>query len=210
MPFFAGTTGRVHYRRWETPGECLAGLMFLHGMGQHTGHYHRFAAALGAIGIETWGIDQAGHGLSEGDPDDPGVLADLAEDAARLTAIAERDRPGLPRALMGHSLGAAVSITLLARESDRFECAVLCGTPKSATGDDGVALLTGLRIPILAVHGIDDRIAPIDPVRGWAAQLSNVELREFENAGHDLLHEKVHRAVTSAVGEFVLAAAVRR
>ncbi len=64
MPFFDGAAGRIHYRTWNTDAASV-GIVFAHGIGQHTGNYHRFAAGLGARGIALWGIDLAGHGLSE-------------------------------------------------------------------------------------------------------------------------------------------------
>jgi len=213
MPFFAGATGQIHYRRWplaSTEGRALprAGVVFLHGMGQHTGHYHRFAAGLAAHDVEMWGIDQAGHGLSEGTPGAPGALTDLADDAARITEIAAGDRPGLPLVLMGHSLGAAVSVTLLRRGLAPFHAAVLCGTPKSVVRQEETAGFADPGFPVLAIHGVDDRLAPIDGVRTWTAGLAGVTLREYPDTGHDLLHEKSHRTVTNDVADFVRGATV--
>lgn len=210
MPFFAGATGQIHYRRWPLAGDRRprAGLVFLHGMGQHTGHYHRFAARLADHGVEMWGIDQAGHGLSEGTPGAPGAVADLADDAARLTGLAVADCPGLPLAIMGHSLGAAVTVTLLRRGLAPFGAAVLCGTPKSVVQHGETSSFADSGFPVLAVHGVDDRLAPIDGVREWSAGVPGLELREYVDAGHDLLHEKVHRAVSDDVAAFVLGAIV--
>ncbi|MFZ2177797.1 MAG: alpha/beta fold hydrolase [Rhodococcus sp. (in: high G+C Gram-positive bacteria)] len=206
MPFFDGHSGRIHYRYWPAE-ELRAQLVFLHGMGQHTGHYHRFARGLTSAGIGVWGIDQAGHGLSEGDL--PGSVSELAQDAALLARLATDHARDVPAALMGHSLGAAVSMELLAGEllaggASGLRCAVLCGTPKSAVSGATAAALSRADIPVLAVHGVDDRLAPIDPVREWARGIPALEFREFDDAGHDLLHEKVHAAVTATVREFVL------
>ncbi|WP_072687421.1 alpha/beta hydrolase [Rhodococcus marinonascens] len=202
MPFFDGHSGRVHYRHWTAVGQPVAQLVFLHGLGQHTGHYHRFARGANAARIGVWGLDQAGHGLSEGDH--PGPVADLAEDAALLTQLAAEPARDVPLVLMGHSLGAAVAMELLLRHGLGFRSAVLCGTPKDAAVPQTADALRALKMPLLAVHGVDDRIAPIDPVRVWAAEIVNLELREFEHAGHDLLHEKIHHTVTEVVRDFVL------
>ena len=210
MPFFTGATGQIHYRRWPLAGDRRprAGVVFLHGMGQHTGHYHRFAARLAHHDIEMWGLDQAGHGLSEGTPGAPGLLVDLADDAARLTESAVADRPGLPLVVMGHSLGAAVAVTLLRRGRAPFRAAVLCGTPKSVVQQRETSDFADPEFPVLAVHGIDDRLAPIDGVRPWAAGVPGLELREYADAGHDLLHEKIHRVVADDVAAFVVDATV--
>lgn len=210
MPFLTGATGQIHYRRWSLDGgrEPRAGVVFLHGMGQHTGHYHRFAAGLAVHGIEMWGLDQAGHGLSEGTPGAPGELADLAADADHLTDVAVADRPDLPLVLMGHSLGAAVAITLLRRKRGPFRAAVLCGTPKSVVQQHVTSDFADPGLPVLAIHGVDDRLAPLDGVRAWTSGLPGVTLREYADAGHDLLHEKVHRSVTNDVADFVIGVTV--
>ena len=207
MPFFDGRTGQVHFRHWPAAGGAVptVSLVFLHGLGQHSGQYHRFARAMTASGIDAWAIDHTGHGLSEGDPGVGAPLSDLAADAAALADIALAELPEVPQAVMGHSLGAVTALTVLAHRDHEFASAVLCGIPRSAVEQHGWAELSDAGIPVLVVHGTDDRIAPVDPVRDWARTLRNVEMREFEDAGHDLLHEKVHASVTNVSREFLLA-----
>ena len=207
MPFFDGRTGQVHFRHWPTAGGAApkVSLIFLHGLGQHSGQYHRFASAMTVSGIDVWAIDHTGHGLSEGDPGVGAPLSDLAADAATLADIALAELPEAPQAVMGHSLGAVTALTVLAHRDHEFASAVLCGIPRSAVEQHGWAELSDAGIPVLVVHGTDDRIAPVDPVRDWARTLRNVEMREFEDAGHDLLHEKVHASVTNVSREFLLA-----
>ncbi|WP_406229918.1 alpha/beta hydrolase [Nocardia sp. NBC_01009] len=78
---------------------------------------------------------------------------------------------------------------------------ILCGTPQ-----DVAALNIDIpNQPTLLIHGRDDRIAPIEPIREWARARRNINMREFADAGHDLLHEPHHGNVTEAVIEFVLA-----
>ncbi|MEV6767050.1 alpha/beta fold hydrolase [Nocardia sp. NPDC051030] len=266
MPYLDGARGRLHYRRWpiENPVALIA---LLPGIGQHSGHYHRFARALEPAGIELCALDTSGHGLSEGDAARPGTLPELSADATTfLNAI--RPHPNPPLILMGHSLGAATAFAVLA-DDPAPPCAglILCGTPKAvfeglppksargsdasdpggssavsrartegavrrtaaprtaAPGDDAVvAQQTGGRgglgcgrrtsaaagpvlpegLPVLVVHGVDDRRAPIDPVRAWAGKVA-VTFREYSDAGHDLLHEPVAAQVSADIAEWVRA-----
>ena len=186
MPFFKGTTGSVHYRSWRVE-DPAAVVVFAHGFRQHSGQYHRFARALNARGIELWALDHAGHGLSEGDPEQVAPIADLAANVVALADIAK------PTVLMGHSLGA---VTVLAVPSTLRR--VLCGTPKRVADE---------RLPsseTLVVHGVDDRLAPIDPIRQWVTGSPHVRMLEYADAGHDLLHEPVHARVTVDVADFVV------
>ncbi|MBU3063391.1 lysophospholipase [Nocardia sp. NEAU-G5] len=215
MPFFEGARGRLHYRRWPVhPPEArehpTALVLWLPGTGQHSGHYHRFARALGARNIEVWGLDTAGQGLSEGDPAAPGTLDELAADARLLATLMRRDSPGVPLILAGHSLGAATVLALVSGAAGtasgptgpapEWAGLVLTGTPKRALSGD-VSLPDGLRA--LALHGVDDRRAPIDVVRDWTLRRQSVGLREYADAGHDLLHEPVHARVAADIAEWI-------
>lgn len=192
LPFFAGVSGAVHYRRWPVDDAPLR-MVFLHGMRQHSGNYHRFGRALGRYGIELWALDHVGHGLSEGEPGHPGPIADLGANAVLLAELAE----GLPLVLMGHSLGAAAALAAAA-QSELFTALILCGTPKSVVA----RAVPAPTLPTLIVHGIDDRLAPIDILRQWTSDKPSLQSIEYADAGHDLLHEPVHAQVTADIAEF--------
>ncbi|MGN7133646.1 alpha/beta hydrolase [Rhodococcoides corynebacterioides] len=199
MSFFEGSRGRVHYRRWpaESP---RAHVVFLHGRGQHSGQYHRFGAAMAAHGIETTALDHIGHGLSEGDiGDDASYLDALAENARLLVDLVRESAGGV--AVMGHSLGSATAVRMLAGGvASGITAAVLVAAPSRLVMRD--ELIRAARIPTLAMHGVDDRMVPIDGVRDLVRG-TTVTLREYDDAGHDLLHEKVHRVVTDDAAAFV-------
>jgi pimeloyl-ACP methyl ester carboxylesterase len=65
------------------------------------------------------------------------------------------------------------------------------------------AELPKLAVPTLAVHGVNDPIAPIDPVRAYAEQIEPLQLQEFPGAHHDILNETVHREVAEAIVDFI-------
>ncbi|MBF6163671.1 alpha/beta hydrolase [Streptomyces gardneri] len=227
MPFFDGRRGRMHYRRWpiESP---LYTVVLLPGTGQHSSHYHRFARALKPAGAEVWALDTSGHGLSEGDPHRPGTLAELVADAVRLVELAGT---GLPLILMGHSLGAVTALGILGAAVPDSSVAttdsmvlerdyplrpalpvhtlaglVLSGVPPRALGG-GAPGAPGTplprQLPVLAVHGVDDRRAPIDAIRVWTSRHESVDLRQYTDAGHDLLHEPVHARVTADIADWM-------
>lgn len=197
MPYFDSARGRLHYRRWSVDSPA-ATLVLLPGTGQHSGHYHRFATALERLArIELWTLDTAGQGLSEGDPDAPGTIDELAADARGLLGEVTAAAP----VLMGHSLGAVTALAVAAENPGDLGGLVLCGTPRRAT-----EIAPDPRLPVLAVHGADDRRAPIDVIRLWTARHGSVDLREYADAGHDLLHEPVQQRVTADIAEWVSAA----
>ncbi|MFG2186110.1 alpha/beta hydrolase [Nocardia iowensis] len=230
MPFFDSARGRMHYRRWPTE-DSVATVLLLPGLGQHSGHYHRFARTLKAAGIAMWALDTSGHGLSEGDPRKPGTLAELVADALKLFDIVRATSPESSLLLMGHSLGAVTALGLFGSAVPDADAAttdstvverayplrpaipaaavrgmVLSGVPKRALGGGlpgapGTPLPPGL--PVLAVHGVEDRRAPIDAVRVWTQRHESVDLREYADAGHDLLHEPVHARVAADIADWM-------
>ncbi len=128
MPYFDGARGRVYYRHWEGHSP-QAQLVFLHGHGEHSGHYHRFAAALNHRGISVWAADLIGHGLSEGERGVVTSVDDLAANGAQLTLLARESAPRLPIALAGHSLGGAAAAILATGDAEPYVGLVLTGTP---------------------------------------------------------------------------------
>ncbi len=134
MPFLDHPHGRAYYRHWAAE-EPRAVVVFLHGFGEHTGVYHRYAYALNAAGIDLWAVDQFGHGLTPGDRGDFGSIADSSDLADTLTELAEGERPGLPLIAQGHSFGAVVTLTRLLDHPDRYRAGVISGAPLAPIPD---------------------------------------------------------------------------
>jgi alpha-beta hydrolase superfamily lysophospholipase len=65
------------------------------------------------------------------------------------------------------------------------------------------AELPKLTVPTLAVHGVNDPIAPIGGVRAYAEQIDSLQLKEIPGGRHDILNDISHREVASAIVDFV-------
>jgi alpha-beta hydrolase superfamily lysophospholipase len=120
--------GRAYYRHWACPDPSAA-VVFLHGFGEHTGLYHRYAFALNAKGIDVWAVDQLGHGLTSGTRGDFGSIEASSALAEQLTQVAEQARPGLPLVAAGHSFGSIVTLFRVLATPDRYRAAVISGAP---------------------------------------------------------------------------------
>ena len=114
---------RLRVVRWPGLAEATPAppLVMLHGFGEHIGRYQHVIAAVTASGRPVWGMDLAGHGLSDGSRPDVGSLAHVLADVGKLVAKATAD-PGLatdgPSAtpgqsakpvMFGHSMGGALA-----------------------------------------------------------------------------------------------------
>ncbi|AHH17864.1 alpha/beta hydrolase family protein [Nocardia nova SH22a] len=135
---FHGATGTIHYGHWVPP-RPRAVLIFFHGLGEHIGSYHPFAAALNAAGIAVWAGDHAGHGRSDGERVLISSVDTLADDAETLTGLVRAAHPDVPLILGGHSLGALISALLIAERGVPATALVLAGSSLAAGGESWVA-----------------------------------------------------------------------
>lgn len=101
--------------------------------------------------------------------------------------------------------------------ADPFYVDSLENDPLAFVGADGTSLareldrawdrfggdLPGLSVPTLAVHGVNDSVAPVSAVRAYADQIGPLQLTEFPGGRHDILNETVHREVATTIVEFI-------
>lgn len=105
---------RLRLRTAILSGPVRAELLVTHGLGEHAGRYTHVAAALAERGIRVTAYDLRGHGRSPGARVDVERYELLLDD---LRAVLDRVRAaGRPVFLLGHSLGAQVTLRLLQRE----------------------------------------------------------------------------------------------
>lgn len=107
--FFSDDGLRLHYRFHRNP-DAERTLVIMHGHGEHAGRYEKFASILAAERLSIAVYDARGAGKSEGRE----VYVETLEDYLRdLTAFMRHLGDHLsdqPIVLLGHSLGALVSM----------------------------------------------------------------------------------------------------
>jgi alpha-beta hydrolase superfamily lysophospholipase len=123
----------IFTRLWRPEPAPRAVVQIVHGLAEHSARYGRLAEALTREGYAVYAHDHRGHGLTC-PPADLGFFAErdgwrkLLED---IEAVAERigaDHPGLPRALLSHSMGSFLGQTYIAERGDTLAAAALSGT----------------------------------------------------------------------------------
>ncbi len=125
--------GDVFSRAWLPDTAPRAIIQIAHGMQEHAGRYDRFARRLAANGWAVYANDHIGHGKSAMGHIgtfslSPGGFEFLLKDMHTLFEYAMREYPGLPRVLMGHSMGSIASGIFPARYDDE-DVLILMGTP---------------------------------------------------------------------------------
>ena len=114
--FLAASEGtRLFYRRWRTESAPRAACFLVHGLAEHSGRYSHLAQHLAGRGFSVWAMDNSGHGRSGGRRGDCRGVGQLAEDLHLLAEEAGREEPGLPRLMVGHSLGGLIALTYAVR-----------------------------------------------------------------------------------------------
>src|SRR4051812_29743820 len=109
--------------RWDPDDEPRAIAQVTHGMGEHALRYTRLAHALNGEGYVVYAQDHRGHGKSVRTSDELGRIGatgwtELVADVDRLADLAKAAHPGLPLALIGHSMGSFAAQQYVLDHSD--------------------------------------------------------------------------------------------
>ena len=130
---FDGVGGvRIVYDVW-TPDTTPRGVVVLaHGLGEHARRYDHVAARFGRDGLLTYALDHRGHGRSGGKRV---LLKDISEytgDFDTLVGIATHEHPGVPRIVLGHSMGGGIVFAYGVERPDDYDLMVLSGPAVAA------------------------------------------------------------------------------
>jgi alpha-beta hydrolase superfamily lysophospholipase len=105
--------------RHQIPSSPRARVVLLHGYAEHNGRYAGLTAALTGAGYECHAPDLRGHGLSEGVRGHVLRFEDYLDDVDLILENLPGDG-GLPRFLIGHSLGGLISLACVLRRPEAF------------------------------------------------------------------------------------------
>ncbi|MGW0392051.1 alpha/beta fold hydrolase [Streptomyces sp. NPDC003042] len=160
-----GITVTVH--EWLPDGPPRAIVLIAHGMGEHALRYAPLAHDLTARGYAVYAPDHRGHGLTTAAG--AGVLGEngwqlLVDDLAAVGAAARGRYPGIPLALLGHSLGSFAAQHQLLERPGGADAVALFGT----TAVD----LMFLRVAQAGGDALSAFNAPFQPARTPADWLS--------------------------------------
>jgi alpha-beta hydrolase superfamily lysophospholipase len=100
------------YNKGNRPPKAVAFLV--HGMGEHGGRYAAFAEHLRSLEFQVLVPDLRGFGMSGGRRVFVKRFSDFHEDLHALRGWAERQNPGVPVFMIGHSFGGLVVSSYLA------------------------------------------------------------------------------------------------
>lgn len=137
----------IHAVIWRPEGQIRAVLQISHGVAEYALRYEPFAAFLTEQGFAVAANDHIGHGqsLAEGAPrlyfGPKGSWQTVVDDLYTLRCHCGKEFPGVPYALLGHSMGSFLARTYLIRYPGTVQAAVIMGT-----GQQSAAMTAGGRL----------------------------------------------------------------
>ena len=108
----------LFYRYWPAAVSGNRVLLVLHGIGYHSGPYNVIADALNPHGIDVYGLDARGHGLSCGRRGYLGTPAQTSEDVSAMIRFLKQQRPSAQLYLLGESMGGALALDYIKDSTD--------------------------------------------------------------------------------------------
>lgn len=121
-----GSHGALALHRWTAEQPRFVALL-AHGYGEHAGRYAYPAARLVAAGAAVYAPDHVGHGRSDGERAHVELIEGMVTDLGTVAKQAGTDHPGLPVALIGHSMGGIIAVRYVQRAVGPVDALVLSG-----------------------------------------------------------------------------------
>jgi alpha-beta hydrolase superfamily lysophospholipase len=117
----------IYWQRW-LPEAPKAIMLFVHGLGEHSGRYLNLVEHLTPQGFGCYGLDYRAHGRSPGLRVHVDRFDQFLMDLGAVHGLVRREHPGLPIFLMGHSQGGLI-VLLYALEYPKDIPGVVISSP---------------------------------------------------------------------------------
>ncbi|XP_029774780.1 monoglyceride lipase isoform X3 [Suricata suricatta] len=165
LPHLVNADGQYLFCRYWKPAGTPKALIFVsHGAGEHCGRYDELAQMLVGLELLVFAHDHVGHGQSEGERMVVSDFHVFVRDVLQHVDLMQKDYPGLPVFLLGHSMGGAISILTAAERPGLFSGMVLISplvlaSPESATTFKVFAAkVLNLVLPNMSLGPIDSSV----------------------------------------------------
>lgn len=115
-------------------GKVKGVIQIFHGMGEHKKRYHHFASYLAKNGFAVYAHDHRKHGKSVRVPEELGIFTnqdtwkDVLVDCNFVNRKIQKDLPGVPVIILGHSMGSVIARKFISNYDDAASLAIIMGT----------------------------------------------------------------------------------
>jgi lysophospholipase len=102
---------KLAFRAWHVPNAPIT-FAVVHGLGEHSGRYERFARGMAPFGAATYALDLRGHGKSAGQRGHVDSWGQWVDDASTFVAHVQSHVAGEGEVVpLGHSFGGVVMLS---------------------------------------------------------------------------------------------------
>ncbi len=122
----------LHTESWLPEGEPRAVIVVVHGYGEHLGRYRHVADYFVKQGYAVYTLDHRGHGQSEGLRAYVHSFDQFVEDLHVFVGQVKSAQPGHKLFILGHSMGALISLLYCIRYPDGIAGLIISGAPVNA------------------------------------------------------------------------------
>lgn len=132
---------KIQAYKWIPDGEIKAIFQIIHGMAEHIARYEDFAEYLCERGFMVIGEDHLGHGRTAAiNNSKKGYFCEkhgdtvIVRDVHRLKKIIQKEYPGIPFFILGHSMGSFMIRNYMYRYGTGINGAIVMGTGHQPRG----------------------------------------------------------------------------
>jgi alpha-beta hydrolase superfamily lysophospholipase len=127
--FFTGARGKqIYYQSWLPDGEPKAVLLVIHGLAEHCGRYMNIVDYFIPRGYAVYGLDQIGHGKSEGARVYVKQFEEYITTTKTFFDMVQNWQPNKLVFIVGHSMGSLIGVMYLLEYQDELAGAIISGT----------------------------------------------------------------------------------
>ncbi len=127
---FQTRDGLTLYTEYRLPDDDpKAVVLLVHGYGEHSGRYQHVIARLVSGGYAVYALDHRGHGKSEGVRAYCDSMDQFVDDLKAYFDRVKAAQPVKPVFVVGHSMGALISLAFTLRYQDQLAGLVISGAP---------------------------------------------------------------------------------
>lgn len=127
--FLTMKDGTPLYYKEEIPENMKAMVIFVHGVGEHSGRYQYLAGKLYNAGYGILRFDLRGHGKSGGPRGFADTITRFSDDILLFYDKVKESFPDLPVYTLGHSMGSFISVVFAITHPGRLQGQILSGLP---------------------------------------------------------------------------------
>jgi acylglycerol lipase len=138
---------RLFEQEWSPEGTPKAGVVIVHGYGEHTGRYVHVAEELTRNGYAVSTFDLRGHGRSQGDPRTfVRSFDEHLDDLERFLSRVRERHSGRPLFLFGHSMGGTIATLFAIARQPEIRGLLLSGASLKLSDNYSPSLITLAKI----------------------------------------------------------------